>query len=123
MGAMKLTARWLWMLTKRLYRRKTFLAVLALIPLLAVGYGLADFSDSGVLTVALAQEGQDPLAAQLILELEDDSQLVRYVSCQSAGEARQLVRQVRRMPPGSFRSSCRRALPGLPGSRWRKTPL
>lgn len=80
---------WLWMLSKRLYRKPTFLVVLALIPLVSFGYGFTDLDDSGVLTVILAQEGEDPLATQIMESLLDKSQLIRYVRCDSPDEARE----------------------------------
>lgn len=87
----KRTLLWLWMLTKRLYHKPTFLVVLALIPLVSFGYGFADLDDSGILTVVLAQEGQDPLAEQIIESLLHKSQLIRYVTCDSPDEAREML--------------------------------
>ena len=45
---------WTWLLTKRLYKKWTFLLLLALIPALVLGYGLVDKGDAGVLTIALS---------------------------------------------------------------------
>ena len=53
---------WFWLLTKRLYKKPAFLAILVLIPVLTFCYKAATQADSGVMTVALAQEGKDPLA-------------------------------------------------------------
>lgn len=89
---MKKTLLWLWLLTKRLYKRPTFLILLVLIPALVLGYGAAAGEDSGVVTVALAREDADPLALQVIEKLCSDTQLIRYLSCASADEAESLVR-------------------------------
>lgn len=76
---------WFWLLTKRLYKKPTFLVILALIPLTVLFYSLASKEESGVLTVALV--GQEQICA----ELEESGQLLRYVRCDSAARAELLV--------------------------------
>lgn len=88
---MKKVGIWLWLLTKRLYKKPAFLAILVLIPVLTFCYRAATQADSGMMTVALAQEGNDPLATAILQELKDDSQVIRYQLCDSEEEARQLV--------------------------------
>lgn len=83
---------WFGLLTKRLYKKLTFLAILLLIPALVLGYSVAAKGDSGMLSVALAQQNQDALAESLIAGFDDSSQLIRYVVCDSAQEAEDLVR-------------------------------
>ena len=61
---------WFWLLTKRLYKKFTFLAILLLIPALVLGYGAAARGDSGMITVVLAQKEDDPLAEELIRTLK-----------------------------------------------------
>lgn len=87
---MKNMLTWLWLLTKRLYKKPAFLAFLVLIPVVIFCYHGAMDGQSGVMTVALAQEGSDPLAAAIIEDLQADSSLLRYQLC-SPEEARQLV--------------------------------
>ena len=82
---------WFGLLTKRLYKKFTFLAILLLIPALVLGYNASAKDDSGMMSVALAQRGRDPLAETLIQGFDDSSQLVRYVQC-SPQEAEELVR-------------------------------
>ncbi len=82
---------WFAMLSKRLYKKPTFLIILILIPLLVLGYTAAAEGDSGMITVALAQEGQDALAAQLMDSFDGSSQLIRYTHCSSPEEAKTLV--------------------------------
>lgn len=88
---MKKMCTWLWLLTKRLYKKPAFLAILVLIPVLTFCYKAATQADSGVMTVALAQEGKDPLAEAIMEDLTGESQLFRYQLCDSEEEARQLV--------------------------------
>lgn len=83
---------WFVMLTKRLYKKPAFAAILLLIPALVLLYAGSAGEDSGMLTVALSQEGSDSLAAAVIRDLEDSSQLIRYVVCESAEDAENLVR-------------------------------
>jgi len=82
---------WFGMLTKRLYKKATFLAILLLIPLLVLGYNAAARGDSGMITVALAQEGQDALAREVLESFDGTSQLIRYTHCASAEDAQSLV--------------------------------
>lgn len=83
---------WFWLLTKRLYKKPTFLAILLLIPALVLGYGAAAGDDSGMITVALAQKGDDPLGAEWIAALADSSQLIRFEICPDGERAENLVR-------------------------------
>jgi len=87
---MKKAGIWLWLLTKRLYKKPAFLAILVLIPVLTFCYQGATRGDSGIMTIALAREGNDPLAEAIIENLTEESQLFRYQQC-SPAEARQLV--------------------------------
>ena len=81
---------WLWLLTKRLYKKPTFLAILVLIPLLVLGYGMVAREDSGVMTIALASYENDPLSMEIINDLSD-SQVLRFLPCDTPEKARQLV--------------------------------
>ena len=84
---------WFWLLSKRLYKKLTFLAILLLIPLLVLGYSAAAKGDSGMITVALAQREADPLAEALIQNFGDSSQLIRYEICDDAQTAEELVQR------------------------------
>lgn len=81
---------WFWMLSKRLYKKATFLVILLLIPALVLIYSASAKEESGMLTVALA--GNDPIARQLMEDFNGSSQLIRYKACSSAQEAEALVR-------------------------------
>ena len=88
---MKRMLVWLYLLTKRLYKKPVFLAILVLIPLLTVGYRAVTNQESGMITVALAQEGQDATAEKILQNLQGSSQVIRYRLCETAEEAELLV--------------------------------
>lgn len=89
---MKRKLLWFWLLTKRLYKKPAFLALLALIPLLLVLFGYVAGQDSGMVTVAFGWEGEDALARQVMAQLEEGTNLIRFVRCQTPEEAQDLVR-------------------------------
>lgn len=88
---MKNMGKWFLLLNKRLYKKVTFLLILVLIPVLVMGYGAVAREESGVLTVALACEGEDPTATQIMQELKDGSNLIRFVICDDPETARAMV--------------------------------
>lgn len=92
MDKVKTAVKWCLLLTKRLYRKPAFLAILLLIPLLVVIYGMAARQNSGVLTVALAREDEDPVAVGVMHELAQSDGLILFRVCGSAEEAEALVR-------------------------------
>ena len=81
---MKKALLWLWMLTKRLYKKPAFLVIVILIPVLVLCYGASARRDSGMLTVALASEDGS-------LPVMEAGQLLRFVQC-TPDEAQTLVR-------------------------------
>lgn len=88
---MKRMRKWLLMMTKRLYKKLTFLLILLLIPVLVLGYGISAQEDSGIMTIALAQEGTDPMAQAVITDLATEPSLIRFVPCDTAKEAEDMV--------------------------------
>ncbi len=88
-------ALWMWflLLSKRLYKKPTFLVILILIPVLVIGYRLAAKEDSGMQTVVLAQENlEDPVSSEIIEELIGGSQLIHFIQSQTPEQAEQLVK-------------------------------
>lgn len=76
-------------LTKRLFKKKSFVLILLLVPILActVSFTLQK-GDSGVITVALAlDDGEDLRGREIINGLLNDSGLIRFVTCKSPAEA------------------------------------
>ena len=92
MKHLRTTFLWSWLLTKRLYRKATFLLILLLIPALVLGYtAIAKNEDSGMFRVVLAQEGNDPLATEIMADLQDSGQLLLIDICSSPEAAREQV--------------------------------
>lgn len=83
---------WTWLLTKRLYKKPAFLALLAMIPLLLLLFGFVVGQDSGMVTVALACQAEEPLVLQVMEELEEGTDLIRFVRVDTPEEAEDLVR-------------------------------
>lgn len=84
---------WCYLLTKRLYKKPTFVVILILISVLVLGYGLVAAEDSGMVTIALAREdSNDAMAAQVTEDILDSSQLIRFISCESPAKAENLVK-------------------------------
>ena len=88
---MKKICLWFWLLTKRLYKHPTFPILLLLIPVLCLGYSTVASQDSGVVTVALASDSADQLTREVFAQLSE-SDLLRFLICESPEEARLLVR-------------------------------
>ena len=88
---MRKTLLWLWLLTKRLYRRPSQILILLAIPVLVWGYTQATAEDSGIATVVLVGDQGDPTVAALMDSLAADTQLVRFLREADIEEARALV--------------------------------
>lgn len=85
---------WLWclLLTKRLYKKPTFVILLALIPVLVLLYAFSAQEDSGMLTITLAMEdASDPIASDISQQLMEDPSLIRFIQANSINHAQQLV--------------------------------
>lgn len=72
---------WIWqyMINKRLLRKKEFVILLCLIPLLVWGITMISKEDSGVLTIALAMEEEDGDAAPIIEEMLKEDSMIQYI--------------------------------------------
>lgn len=84
---------WMWWakLTKRLYKKPTFLLILVLIPLLTVGYSVLAQEESGMMTVALAREDDDPVAVAVMEDLLTGRSLILFVECETPEQAENMV--------------------------------
>lgn len=90
---MKTIAKWFLLLNKRLYKKKIFLILLALIPILVLALGISAQEKSGFVHIALAQtDPNDSLSAQIIQELSDSNRLTTYSLCNTPEEAKELVK-------------------------------
>ena len=88
---MKRLFKWFLLLNKRLYKKLSFILILLLIPVLVFSYSNVAQQDSGVLTVALAQVGDDPMATGVIRDLMEENSLVRFLACETPQAAKDLV--------------------------------
>ncbi len=85
-------AKWIYLLTKRLYKKIAFLAILLLIPLIVLGIGIIAKQDSGFMKIALAQEDMDDaLSDSIIAELEESENLILYNYYDTPEDAREAV--------------------------------
>lgn len=93
MKRLKKAFLWYILLTKRLLKKPVFIIILALIPLLAAALNIVAQQDSGVISVALAQENKnDELSSEIVSELLSENSLIRYTYC-DAENARTLLRE------------------------------
>lgn len=88
---MKRLLKWFLLLNKRLYKKISFILILLLIPVLVFSYGNVAQEDSGMLTIALAQVGDDVMAANVIRDLAEENSLVRFINCETPQAAKDLV--------------------------------
>ena len=94
MDGLKRTLRWTALLWKRLYKKLTFLLLLAVIPALVLGYGMVAKEDSGLVIIALATEAEEvePLTRSVWDELME-SQVMLCIECESPETAEVMVRE------------------------------
>jgi len=84
---------WQWLFTKRLLKKKLFLGLLLVLPLLVLCGMAIDWEDSGAVTVVLAAETpRDALAEQVMTQLQADSNWIRFREAATAELAAELVR-------------------------------
>ena len=84
--------KWLQMLSLRLYKKPSFLAILLIIPLCIVGFAIAAEDDSGFLHIILVtKDEEDPMTQSIISELSEDDAIIRFSVSDSANEARDAV--------------------------------
>lgn len=91
MMRMKRGRLWLWLLTKRLYHRPALLVLLVVIPALVLGYTAINTAESGMMTVAVAQEETAAPQDAVLETLNLESQLIYFRPCPSPEEAETLV--------------------------------
>lgn len=90
---------WYILLTKRLFKKKSFVLVLLLLPCLSAGLLLVSTQESGVLTVALVAEkkeaadkvGENTSSKQLIKRIRAEKSIIRFVEADSEEEADRLI--------------------------------
>lgn len=89
--AMKKMCKWFWMLSKRLYKKPSFLILMLLIPLCVALFAGAAQEKSGFVHIILAREqADDPVATAVMEDLLDEEGLILFTQAadtQSAWEA------------------------------------
>lgn len=82
------------LLNKRLFKKYSFLVILAMVPVLTAGMFLAAREDSGILHIVLCPENEkDPLAGEVIAELTGQKGILRYSAESSVDAACLAVRE------------------------------
>ena len=90
---MKQTAKWFYMLSKRLYKKPSFLALLLLIPLCVALFAGAAHEESGFVHIVLAREqDNDPIATGVMENLLLETGMLRFTRADSPEAARELVK-------------------------------
>ena len=89
---MKIRLVWFWMLSKRLYKKPSFWAILLLIPIAICSLGIAAQEDSGFVHVVLSStDADDPISTEIIEKLMNEDSLIRFTHVSSPKEATNLV--------------------------------
>ncbi len=81
---------WFAMLSKRLYKKPTFLVLTVLIPALVLGYTALSAGDSGVITVGLTCQAEDPISEEIFTQLQS-SELLSFQVIESPQAAKALL--------------------------------
>lgn len=85
--------KWFYMLSKRLYKKPSFLVLLVLIPLCVALFAGAAGRDSGFIHIVLAREQEDdPIAAEVMDTLLSESGMMRFTRAVSGEAALDAVR-------------------------------
>lgn len=92
MKSIKKIATWGFLLTKRLYKKPAFIVILLIIPLLTIGFSVLAKEESGFVTIALAQEAEDGLSADIITKLTEEDSMIRFLICDDAEDAESKVK-------------------------------
>ena len=92
MKSIRTLLMWLLLLTKRLYKKPAFLAIIILIPAVILAYSLVAQNESGMMTVVLsAQDPQNHLSERLIKEFENSSDIIRFIHEEDPVVAEEMV--------------------------------
>lgn len=84
---------WYYLLNKRLLKKRSFLILLLMVPLLAFGMRIVSKQDSGVITIMLYKsETADELAEEVIDKLLTSESVIQYVTTDSEEEAYEAVK-------------------------------
>lgn len=91
MKKLKKLPMWFLMLSKRLYKKPTFLVLVLLIPILLFGYAAIAGGESGILTVGLTCTGEDTITQEIFSDLQKNSTLISFRIYEDPQEAEELL--------------------------------
>ncbi len=83
--------KWFLLLSKRLYKKATFVVILVLIPLCVFAFSIIAKQDSGFVHIALAHQG-DALSEKIAQELKSEGSIIDFTLLESKEEAIELVK-------------------------------
>lgn len=101
---------WFLMLNKRLFKKKSFLLILCMVPCLTLGMLLASEKDSSVLRIGLYANEEDEAGNLVIQSLMEKDSIIHYERAASVEEAEAMVRQGRVEGAWIFESSLSESL-------------
>lgn len=90
---MRKLGKWFFLLSKRLYKKFSFVVVLVLIPLCVLAFQLAAQQDSGFVHIVLAQEDSGAISSEIITSLQDSSEVLRFTQADSPEAAVEAVKR------------------------------
>ncbi len=92
MNRMKKMLIWVAMMNKRLYKKVSFLVIIALIPVLTLSMTLMAEEESGIITIAVCAEDEgDFLSSEIIENLLEDPGVILFKADLSEEEAKEAV--------------------------------
>lgn len=93
MERIRKVATWYYLLNKRLLKKRSFLILLLLVPLLVFGMRMIAKQDSGVITIMLCKgETEDKVSEEVVNKLLSSKSVIQYVTTNSKEEAYEAVK-------------------------------
>jgi len=90
---MRRIAKWFFLLSKRLYKKLSFVLVLVLIPLCVLVFWLTAQQDSGFLHIVVAQGNNNTGTPSIITALQNSSEMIRFTQVESPEAAVEAVKR------------------------------
>ena len=92
MKSIRVFLMWLLLLTKRLYKKPAFLAIVIIIPIIVLAYSIVAQQDSGMMTIVLSAENpESQLSQKMIAEFENSSEIIRFIYEKDPATAEEMV--------------------------------
>ena len=85
-------SKWFFMLSKRLYKKPSFVALLLLVPLMLFAFSFAAKEEGGFVRVVLAKADNDEISEEIINELISEDSLIQFTKADSEEEAVEQVK-------------------------------